>query len=217
MKVPAFVWILLIIIVGFGGLLALSNSKPKETFTDKSLPVVVEVFSDLNCPHCADFEPYVDELEAIYGDKVQVERKNLPILTTGQANDTSYDYAIASEAARLQGKHKEFFTEMFKWNAYRRNPSNTSYTYSDEEKTLFQGSVDASKVAEFIGLDMNKYNEDINDSELSEVVLSQKKSAVDRMGPASTPAIFIYDKYFTLQTFNDLKDRVGEIITEIEG
>jgi len=36
------------------------------------------------------------------------------------------------------------------------------------------------------------------------------------MGSVSTPAVFIYGEQFAMSTYNDLKTRVQELITEAE-
>lgn len=218
MKIPAFVWIILIVVVGFGGLYLLSNTKTKTvSYADKNLPVEVEVFIDFNCPHCATFEPYAKDLQETYGDKVDVQMKNLPILTTGQATDTSFEYATAFEAARLQDKGDEYSEALFKWITFRKGAATSPYSYTTEESEFFSsGPVDTVKLAERLDLDLEKFSKDVESTEVRDAVLEQKRSAIERMGPASTPAVFIYGEYFELQTLDDPKNKVGEIIAEIE-
>ncbi len=77
--------------------------------TDNKLPVTLEVFSDYNCPHCAELEPLTVALKVKYkSDEVNFQEKNFPFL-----RDSSTTYAYAAEAARLQGKFDSFSQQLF--------------------------------------------------------------------------------------------------------
>lgn len=70
--------------------------------------IKVEEFFDYMCPHCASFVNFMLNAEAKYGDKVTFEYRNLPFL-----RPASTTYAYAGEAARKQGKFKEYYVALF--------------------------------------------------------------------------------------------------------
>jgi len=214
MKIPSFVWVILVIVLGVGFLAFLNNQKAASTnitSDNQTLPVKVDVYVDYNCPHCADFEPYVREVVTTYGDKVQLNEKNLPFLA-----DSSTTYAYAVEAARKQDKFDDYSYDLFKWASYLRNPSNTSFTYSDEDKSFYSQTIDPVKLAEKLGLDIDKFQSDMNSDEVKNLVKDQKAEAVKATGTQSTPTVLIYGKIFNMTSFTDLKDKVGELIKSIE-
>ena len=84
------------------------EAKLTEVIATTSEPVLVEEFFDFNCPHCYEFEPYVDSVKAKFGNKVNFEQRNLPFL-----KPSSTTYAQAAEAARKQGKFDSFVKSLF--------------------------------------------------------------------------------------------------------
>ena len=212
MKIPSIVWVILVMVVGVG-FLAFLNSRKNDSIsaTNQTLPVQVEVFIDYNCPHCADFEPFVQDVISTYGEKVNVQTKMLPFLA-----ESSTTYAYAAEAARLQGKFEEYNISMFKWISYQRDPSNTNFVYSDEEKEYFTQTVSTSALAERLGLDTTKFEEDVNSDAVKNSVKEQKEGVVKLTGTQSTPTVLVYGKQFSMVNFEDLKTKVGDLINEIE-
>ena len=64
-------------------------------------PVVVEVFSDFQCPRCVAFNRDLKRVQAKYGDQVRMVFRELPLT---QIHDKASLAAQAAEAAGLQGK-----------------------------------------------------------------------------------------------------------------
>ncbi len=212
MKIPSVVWIVLILVLGGGFLVLLSNQKNNSiTAVNETLPVKVDVYVDYNCPHCADFENYVRDVKTTYGDKVDVETKNLPFLA-----DSSITYAYASEAARMQGKFDDYSYDLFKWVSYQRDPNNTDFTYSDTDKSFYGNPVDPVQLAQKLGLDVNKFQTDMNGDEVKNIIKQEKQKVISLTGTQSTPTVLIYGKVFTLTSFGDLKTKVGDLINQIE-
>lgn len=210
MKIPSYVWVLVTIVLGAGFLMILSNNKQKQQLEGRSLPVQVEVYSDYNCPHCADYDPVVQDVENTYGTNVIVQRKNLAFLA-----ESSTTYAQAAEAARKQGKFEEYHEQLFKWNTFVGYPEKTIYDYSDAEKELYQGEPDVTKIAEFLELDLDQFTSDLNSDEIAGIVRTQKEDFVKKFGTVSTPTVVIYDEKLDLTT-EDLKTKVGELISSLE-
>lgn len=216
MKIPSIVWIILILVLGFGFLLIVSNNKNNQTLANATLPVKIDVYVDFNCPHCAEFEPVAAAAREKYGDKVDIQLKNLPFLTSGQTPDTSVQYSYAQLAARKQDKGNEFAMELFKWVTYTKSPSNTIYTYSDEEKALFGATVDVEKLATYLKLDLAKFNTDRNSDEIKAEMKAEKDEAIKVLGAPSTPSIFFYGKLFKLNTYDDFDAKIDAYITQAE-
>jgi protein-disulfide isomerase len=216
MKIPSYVWIVLLILVSFGGLYFISNQRNKQEFENVQLPVEVEVYVDFNCPHCADFEPYVQQARQKYGEKANIELKMLPFLTAGQNPDTSVEYANAAIAARKQGKFNEYTDGLFKWITYRKTPTHPLFTFSDAEKELFAEAIDLDALAEFLELDVEQFKKDRVSEEVRAEVKAEKDKAIAKMGAASTPTIFIYGKQFKMQTFDDFDKQIASLIEQAE-
>jgi len=212
MKISSFVWVLGVVILGGSFLFFLSTNKASKTIPSKgTLPVTVEVFSDYNCPHCADFAPFVEDVKAVFGDKVDIQKKQSPFLA-----DSSSGYAYAAEAARDQGAFEDFDHQIFAWITYLKDSSNTKFTYSENDKSFYSQSVDVTKLAERLNLDIEKFNLDRKSSTIVNRVQDQKADLTKRMGSVSTPAVFIYGELFSMSTYDELKIKVQELITDAE-
>jgi len=216
MKIPSIVWIALVLILGVGFVAILANNKNAQSMADATLPVEVDVYVDFNCPHCAEFEPYVKAAREKYGDKANIQLKNLPFLTSGQNPDTSVEYSYAQIAAASQGKGNEYAESLFKWVIYAKSPTNTIFTYTDEEKTLFNGTLNTAKLAEFLELDVTKFNQDLISDATKAEMKKQKEDAIKVMGAPSTPTVFFYGKLFKMSTYDDLDSKIDAYIKQAE-
>lgn len=65
-------------------------------------------FSSFTCPACRTSALTLDQLRAIYGDKIRIIRKDLPLDT-----DTARTAALAGRCAQLQGKFWQYHDELF--------------------------------------------------------------------------------------------------------
>lgn len=216
MKIPSFVWIILLVVVGFGFVAFLANNKTSQTVSNATLPVEVDVYIDYNCPHCADFEPYVKLAKEKYGDKADIRIKNLPFLTSGQTPDTSVQYALAHFAARNQGKGDEYSEQLFKWISYLRSPANTTFTYTEEEKVFFNSQIDVDRLAEFMELDVEQFAADRVSEATQAAMKEEKDAAIKIMGAPSTPSIFFYGNLFKLTTYDDFDAKIDSYIKQAE-
>jgi predicted DsbA family dithiol-disulfide isomerase len=217
MKIPSIVWIILVLVLGFGFLVVVANNRNAQNSVNATLPVMAEVYVDFNCPHCADFEPYVKAAREKYGDKLNISIKNLPFLTSGQNPDTSVQYATAAIAARNQGKGVEYTESLFKWITYLKNPNNSTYEYSDREKTFFSSSnIDVVALAEFLGLNVETFQNDLVSETTKATLRQEKENIVKIMGAPSTPAVVFYGKLFKMSSFDDLDRQIQAYITQAE-
>jgi protein-disulfide isomerase len=80
-----------------------------------TLPVEIKIYSDFNCPHCAQLSPITRNVKAEQGENITVEYIHTKVINQGSF--TTYSYAY--EAALLQGKGDEMAKEIFA----RRHPT----------------------------------------------------------------------------------------------
>lgn len=155
--------------------------------------VVVQEFSDFQCPFCSRAEPTVDEVLKAYPGKVKVVWRNLPL-------SFHQDAQLAAEAAR------EVFVQK------------GSDGFSKMRELLFkhQGDVDGLKrtalegYAATLGLDLKKFGKALDDHTHAAAIEADKKAANDA-GISGTPGFTIGPYYLSgaqpLSKFKKLVDR----------
>src|SRR5689334_7314647 len=73
-------------------------------------PVLIEFFSDLQCPQCARYEPIVKSVRTEFGDKTRMVLRHFPLSAPEHAHLASW----AAEAAANQGKFWEIAEALYK-------------------------------------------------------------------------------------------------------
>ena len=142
----------------------------------KDATVSVIEYGDFQCPACGAYFPLVKQLIADYGDRVLFVFRNFPLYGAHQNAEIS---AKAAEAAGMQGKFWEMldklYTNQADWSLVSTN--------SVVEKYF-------AKYAGEIGIDIGKFNQDIN----SDQVKNKIKTDVDGANSAQvdhTPTFFV--------------------------
>ncbi|MEQ9643782.1 MAG: DsbA family protein [Alphaproteobacteria bacterium] len=141
----------------------LSNGYDHVVNPDGAVPVVE--FFDYNCGYCKRILPTMQQLQA-KNDDLRFIFKELPILS-----DESIQASRVAIAAKKQGKYLELHNELM---AYR-------------------GRVDgrvAMKVAEDMGLDMNKLKQDLHSPEVGAEIDANRRLA-EALGIRGTPTLLI--------------------------
>lgn len=142
------------------------------------LPVVLEEFSDFQCPACGAYYPVVEKVRAEFSDEeLDFQYRHLPLTSI---HEYAYNSAVASEAAREQGKFEEFYRILFE------NQDNLT----DE---------DLLNYATELELDIDKFKSDLENPEVIARVDADAKEAGDR-GYDSTPTFVINGKRLTMTT-----------------
>ena len=121
-------------------------------------------------------------------DTVTIVFKNFP-LRSHQYATTS---AVAALAAGRQGKFWEFHDELFK-----------IYKQINENKII--------EIAQQIGLDMNKFNQDIKDPAIRTTIRNDYQEGI-AIGVRGVPAVFINGKQFRGRNIEDYQAAIDEII-----
>lgn len=140
-------------------------------------PVVIEVYVDFRCTHCAKYsletEPQL--AERIKKGEIRYEFNSLPVL-----GDESILAAHAAQAAANQGKFWEYHDELFKLTAAGKAK------YDDEVFTT---------IAQRVGIsDLKKFTADLKSKETAKTVQNNALRA-QKLGINGTPAFLIGYSY----------------------
>lgn len=138
---------------------------------ESKVEVTIVKYSDYQCPACKHFVPYENELKAEFGDRVKFEHKYFPL----SGHQYAQLAARSAEAAKRQGKFAEMHTLIFKgqekWS-------------KGGAQTAFIG------YAKEIGLDMDKFQEDMQSMDIQRKVMADKQSGLSK-GVNATPTYFV--------------------------
>jgi protein-disulfide isomerase len=121
-------------------------------------------------------------------DTVTIVFKNFPLRSHKYATTA----AVAALAAGRQGKFWEFHDELFK-----------IYKQINENKII--------EIAQQIGLDMNQFNQDINDPAIRTTIQKDYQEGI-KVGVRGVPAVFINGKQFRGRSIDDYQAVIDEIL-----
>jgi protein-disulfide isomerase len=153
-------------------------------------PIVVQEFSDFQCPFCARVNPTVDELLKAYPTKVKVVWRDKPLPMHPNA-------VIAAEAAReaFAQKGNDGF-----WKMHAK-------LFANQQKL---GRAELDDYASQIGLDMGKFQKAMDDHRHRAAVDADDKAGSDA-GISGTPAFIVGPFYLSgaqpLAKFKKLVER----------
>ncbi len=137
------------------------------TFGPKNAPIKVVVYSDFECPFCGRVNPSIAQLKKEYKGKIQFAFKHYPLPFHKNATLA----AIATLAAHRQGKFWEMHDKLFENQKALQRPDLVGY-------------------AKGLGLDVSKFEKDLDDPELGKWV-KQDMADGSKIGVRGTPATFI--------------------------
>ena len=143
-----------------------------------SAPVVIEVFSDFQCPACKLF--VTTELSSLLTDfvkpgLVRIEAKDIDIIDRGSSTE-SLRLAVGAACAGDQGKYWEFHDLVF-WNQGRENRGDHSNEF-------------IARIATAAELDMTAWNSCITKADLAQAVVTRTTDSA-AAGIRSTPTLRI--------------------------
>lgn len=134
--------------------------------------VQIVEYSDFECPFCQRFAPTLGQLEAKYGDSIQIAYRHFPLTNI---HASAKKAAEASECAADQGKFWEMHDGIF---------------------ALPSLSVDAfKKVAQDGGFDVNKFNTCLDSGEKSAKVDAHYTEGI-AIGVQGTPTVIVNGRLF---------------------
>jgi protein-disulfide isomerase len=130
-------------------------------------PVTVVVFTDMECPHCAETHPVLQSVASSYGDKVRLVIRDFPLDMHPEARKA----AEAAHAAEAQGKYFEYIEILYK-----------------NQKALDVASL--KKYATDLALDRTKFDAALDTGKYATVV-TRNVSDGQSYAVTSTPTIFV--------------------------
>jgi protein-disulfide isomerase len=161
--------------------------------------VVVQVFSDFQCPFCKRVEPTLTELEKAFPGKLKIVWRDAPL-------PFHADAPLASQAAREAYAQKgnagfwKFHGELFE---VQGNPDG-----------LKRESLD--KIAEKVGLDMAKFKTAL-DSNKWKARVDEDNAAGQKAGISGTPSVVINGYYISgAQPIGNFKKAVQRALKEVK-
>lgn len=129
--------------------------------------VVIEKFSDYQCPACAYYHSFLKQLKQDLGTDVRVDMKHFPLSQHPYAQVA----ARSAEAARVQGKFDEMHDLIFAG-----------------QQQWGQGNAEAIFIgyAESLDLDVEKFTADMNSADMNRIVMANRREGIE-IGLSSTP------------------------------
>jgi protein-disulfide isomerase len=151
----------------------------------KDAPVTITMFSDFQCPFCAQTAPVIEQVLAAYPNDVNFVMKQFPLRSIHPQADPA---ARAAIAAGKQGKFWEMHDELYK----------NSRTLSPE---TIKG------IAEKLSLDMKKFEADMNSDEVKKQV-DEELALGAKSDVRGTPSFFVNGKIAQNRTVDGFKAQI---------
>lgn len=134
---------------------------------NQKAPIEIVVFSDFECPHCANVAKTLDKLLEKFPDKVKIVFKHCPL----SYHKTALEAAQAAVAAGIQGKFWEFHDLLF-----------------ESQKELSSQRI--QEIAQALNLNMERFNKDRLSPEVINIV-SRDVSQARGLDIKGVPAVYI--------------------------
>lgn len=162
---------------------ALENVMDKEPTPTGEGKIIIEEFSDFQCPFCKRVVPTIQQVKQEYGNQVEVVYKHFPL---SSIHPNAQKAAEASECALDQGKFWEMHDKLF-----------------ENQQALDDASL--KRYAADLGLDASKFNICLDSGEKSAKVLAEFNEGRQK-GVTGTPTFFINgQKIVGAQPFTNFK------------
>jgi protein-disulfide isomerase len=158
--------------------------RPANAIGPADAPVVIEFFSDLQCPQCARYEPMVKSARTEFGDKTRMVIRHLPLA----GHEHAVLAACAAEAAANQHKFWEMVEALYKtqW-MWARAPA---------PRTILMDQ------AKSMGLDVDKFQRDLDEESLRQRIgLDQERAR--EVGVKTAPSVVINGYNLPNSEFNE--------------
>jgi protein-disulfide isomerase len=152
------------------------GAEPPHVRGADNAPVTLEEFGDFECPPCGAFYPTLKTMEGEYGARLRVIFREFPL---AQMHPHALAAAHAAEAAGLQGKFWEMHDLLYE--------NQKTWHEAFDVRPIFDG------YAKQIGLDMNRYQKDLNSDPVAQRIFLDGKRA-HSMGVKGTPTVFLNGK-----------------------
>jgi protein-disulfide isomerase len=159
--------------------------------------VVMQIFSDFQCPFCKRAEPTVKQVEEAYGDKIKIVWRHKPLPMHKEA-------PLAAEASQEAWKQKGN-AGFWKYHA-------TLFEKLGTPDSLSRASLE--NYAETQGLDMVKFKKAL-DTNAHKAFVDAESGAADKAGISGTPAFVIHGYFISgAQPFAKFKKIINTALKE---
>ena len=146
--------------------------RPSNALGPANAPVTIEFFSDLQCPQCARYEPMVKSVRNEFGNKARMVLRHFPLST----HEHALPAAWAAEAAANQGKFWERAEALYK--------TQWMWAKAPAPRVIFMDQ------AKEIGLDLDKFQKDMDSNEVRERITADQAHA-QSVGVKTAPSVVI--------------------------
>lgn len=134
---------------------------------NQKAPIEIVVFSDFECPHCANVAKTLDRLLEKFPEKVKIVFKHCPL----SYHKTALEAAQAAVAAGIQGRFWEFHDLLF-----------------ESQKELSSQKI--QEIAQALNLNMERFNRDRQSPEVINIV-SRDVGQAKGLDIRGVPAVYI--------------------------
>ena len=159
-----------------------------------SSSILLVEYSDFQCPACALYFPLIERLIKEEGDKIRFVYRNFPL----PQHQNAIPAAQSAGAAGLQGKFWDMYKLIFS--------THDEWEYSTSSKDIFRG------YAQKIGLDMVKYDNDLDSNTVKEKISADTKQGANA-GIDSTPTFYLNGKkIINPRSYDEFKKLIDEAL-----
>lgn len=197
-----------IILVGLAGalfgLIKIFSSQPIPVATvpvsqnvkgEATISATLVEYSDFQCPACAGYYPVVKQLNKDFKGKLRFVYRYFPLRTIHKNAEIA---SIAAEAAGRQNKFWEMHDLLFE--------NQTEWSDLTDPREKFK------EYAKFIGLDMEKFQNDLNSKEAKDKVEADYQNGLS-LGVNATPTFFLNDqKISNPRTYEEFKAIIEGVV-----
>lgn len=166
-------------------------------FGSTAQKVTLLEYGDYQCPGCGSLYAPLKDVVTKYKDNLTFIFRNFPLTTI---HPNALAAATAAEAAGLQGKYYEYHDILY------QNQQNWQEAAVNERTTLFQD------YAKQIGLDVNKFNNDLTSSQVADKI-NRDRSSASQFSISSTPTLILNGQKLDQTTTFD-KDKLSQAIND---
>lgn len=182
-------------------LLNIFNKKPapvpvsQNVKGEATISATLVEYSDFQCPACAAYYPVIKQINKDFGDKLRFVYRYFPLRNIHKNAEIS---SIAAEAAARQNKFWEMHDLLFE--------NQTEWSNLQDPRGKFK------EYAKFIGLDMEKFQNDLNSKEVKDKVEADYQNGLS-LKVNATPTFFLNDQKITNpRTYEEFKIKIEEVL-----
>lgn len=182
--------VIIIIVLGFVGIVTFSGNKKAGTTTSgttqatnhviglgKSNVTLVE-YADYECPYCENYYPITKQIQQEFNNQITFQFRNFPLVNV---HVNAFSAARAAEAAGLQGKFWEMHDALYDASNW------TNWSTSSDPTTLY------NQYATQIGLNLTQFKTDFSSSKVNDLI-NADMSAGSALNVQGTPTYFLNGK-----------------------